>query len=252
MLGHTRLWRLYHRTLTRAGLNAHAEAWAQWYVLGALLLLLTASAASSPALAVILLAALTVTLAMLLSGAVDRAHQQLREQLPQMLDALVAALRAGLSFPQAIDTVTADTQGRMHEILQNLQADLAVGRDLGRAFQAAATASELREFTFVATAAAVVSRVGGDAPQLFENCAALVRQDLALNRSLKAQTAQGRLSVRMIAIVPAILIAIMSCAMPGYLGVWLHSTVGRVAFAFALLLLLTGFLWVRRVVRVDV
>jgi Flp pilus assembly protein TadB len=44
----------------------------------------------------------------------------------------------------------------------------------------------------------------------------------------------------------------MSLVMPGYLKDWLATTTGQLLCALAFLLLITGFLWVRKVVRIDV
>jgi tight adherence protein B len=237
-----------------AGFSQSGEALIQWWLLisGTLTVLLLVGGMLLLSLALNL--ALGAGAFVVLQSRADKRRQNLRAALPDLLDALAQALRAGLSFPQAVRrTMQAETSDSpVADLLQTLHADLTLGCSVAESFERFAKEQEVRELRTIAATLGVVARVGGNAPVLLEQTAGIIRQDLTLNRSLKAQTAQGRMSVRLVGSVPFVLIALMSLVMPGYLGDWFASRVGQVLFGLSLLLLLIGFLWVRKVVDIRV
>ena len=72
---------------------------------------------------------------------------------------------------------------------------------------------------------------------------------LDLARQLRVQTAQARLSARVVTALPFALLAVLSLISPGFLEPLLGSTVGWVILGFAVLLQVAGIVWVRSILR---
>ena len=242
------------RLLERAGLGAVAEGLVQWWLLGTGLGMMLAGVAGSLPLACAVGVLSVAGGFMALQSRVEKRRQALRAALPDMLDGLAQALRAGQSFPQAVKRALQAEQADspVAELLRRLDADMTLGRSNTESIAGYARENNLRELRTLATVMGIVGRVGGNTPLLFEQIATTTRQDLLLNRKLKVQTAQGRMSVRLVGSVPFVLIALMSLAMPGYLATWFASSGGQILFTIALCLIIIGFLWVRKVVNIRV
>ena len=73
------------------------------------------------------------------------------------------------------------------------------------------------------------------------------RLDLA--RQLKVQTAQARLSARVVTVLPFALLAVLSLLSPGFLDPLFSNAMGWIVLAFALLLQVGGIVWVRSILR---
>jgi tight adherence protein B len=252
IVGQSALWRRYTGLLEAAGLGDQNEALAQWSLLAASLVLFVGILTNAVLVSLVVVVALLVVAVVLAQGRADKRKRTMRAQLPDALDALAQALRAGLSFPQAVARVAGDAEEPIAHVLRALDTDVAVGFGISESFERFGQTSGLKELKMVATAVGVVARVGGNAPNMLEQTAAVIRQDLTLNRSLKAQTAQGRMSLRLVGSLPFVLVGLMSVLMPDYLHSWLGSGAGQFMLGLALGLLVIGFLWVRKVVTIDV
>ena len=242
------------RVLDQAGLSDKEEGILQWWLLGTTTAVLIAWGAGSVLLAGTVGVCSVGGGMFLLQNRIEKCRQNLRNALPDLFDALARALRAGQSFPQAVHHVLCSEQkdSVVAGFLKRLDADITLGRSSTESITHYAQETGLRELRIFATVMGIAGRIGGNVPHLLEQIALTTRQDLLLNRKLKVQTAQGRMSVRLVGSVPIALIALMSLVMPGYLAVWLSSSGGRILFVLALCLIVTGFLWVRKVVNINV
>jgi tight adherence protein B len=69
---------------------------------------------------------------------------------------------------------------------------------------------------------------------------------------VRALTVEGRLSGLILGALPFLVALVMLIVSPGYLKPLFHETVGLVMVAAAGALMLVGFVWIRRLVRVEV
>ena len=74
---------------------------------------------------------------------------------------------------------------------------------------------------------------------------------VAAQAAFNALTAEGRLSGIVLAILPVVMVAVLSMINPGYLKPLLTEKIGHIAIAMAILLQIIGFLWIRKIVRVS-
>lgn len=79
-----------------------------------------------------------------------------------------------------------------------------------------------------------------------------VESQIELRRSLRVQTAQARLSARVVSIMPFVLVAILSLVSEGFLMPFFESFAGLVLLGVALGMQAAGVLVVRRMLAVDV
>ena len=73
----------------------------------------------------------------------------------------------------------------------------------------------------------------------------------SLRRSLRVQTAQAKLSARVVAIMPFILVAAFSLASPDFLSPFFSGPVGYGLLTLAIVMQLAGIVLVRRALSVD-
>ena len=230
------------------------EAYLQWWLIAALTLLLLGSLLISIVMGFMLLVIFFFATYLYLQQQVEKSSQELRTALPDMLDELAKSLRAGHSLPQSISYVlhTQDARSPIREMLLNLDADARLGRSLTGSLIDLSNSTGVAEIKTIAATIDITTKVGGSTPAIFEQTATSIRADLMLNKKLLVQTAQGRSSVRLVGSVPFLLIGLMSLIMPGYLAQWMSTPGGQFMFALAICLVVCGFLWVRKVVNIDV
>ena len=78
-----------------------------------------------------------------------------------------------------------------------------------------------------------------------------MKGELALRRSLRVQTAQAKLSARIVVVMPFILVAVFSLASPDFLTPFFSSVFGYALFALAVFMQVAGVVLVHRALSVD-
>lgn len=177
----------------------------------------------------------------------SRADEAAR-QVPDVFRSLATALGSGKTLSQAIAYVGSRGEG-------------ALGREFGRASLAVSCGSspvealgelagrvEAPGVSLMVTALMVSSRTGAPLDALFMRSAQLVEQGFALRRELVTKTAQVRLSARIVCVLPAGLVAVLTLLSPDFReGVGTPAGAGCLAVASVLDVL--ALVSIRRLMR---
>ena len=176
-----------------------------------------------------------------------RARRTSRVAFPALIDALAAALAAGLSLELAFGEVAPTLPAALARATANAGAALRLGESVDRAILAyggVVPPSELAPFAIVLGAFA---RSGGPVARSLARVARLLRGRLALDIERAALTAQGRLSATVLVGLAPLGAAFFAILTPSYVGTFLGQ--GRVLGALAVVLEVAGAAWLWRLVR---
>jgi tight adherence protein B len=110
----------------------------------------------------------------------------------------------------------------------------------------------LVDMRILVTAIMVQREVGGNLAEILDNIAQTVRARFTLRRQLRVYTAQGRMSGYILAVLPPILGGIIYFLDPTYITLLFTEPMGRVMLVAAIVLQTAGFLWIRRIVQIEV
>lgn len=117
-----------------------------------------------------------------------------------------------------------------------------------RQMAARSQSEDLRYFTI---AVLLQRETGGNLAELLDNIAALVRQRQQLRLSVRALSAEGRLSAWILGILPFALAGVISLINPDLLSLLWTDPAGRAISLGALLMMAAGILVMRQMVRVP-
>jgi tight adherence protein B len=177
---------------------------------------------------------------------------RLETQLVDGLTTLAAGVRAGLNLVQAMELVVDNHVGPIKQEFGQLIREYHMGMDLNQAMRAASNriGSPLYRLTFTAIE---MHRIrGGDAGESMDRIAESVREIKKLEGKLVAITAQSRSQASMMAVMPIVFIIILYFIDPEGIKLLFTETVGRIILLICFLLILGGFLWIRKIMAVDV
>jgi tight adherence protein B len=93
---------------------------------------------------------------------------------------------------------------------------------------------------------------GGDMGQSLDRIAESVREIQRLEGRLDAITAQGRAQARFMGIMPFVIIGILWLISPDDTSKLLTEPLGRVLLMIALVMIGVSFMWIRRIMQVDI
>jgi tight adherence protein B len=183
---------------------------------------------------------------------VTRKRYLFAEQLPDNLQVLSSALRAGHSFVGALSVVVDDAPEPSRAEFRRVISDEALGVPLEDALHVVVERMESRELEQVALVAAVQRSSGGNTAEVLDRVVETIRERFELRRTVRTLTAQGRLSRWVVSLLPVFLLVAISLLNPGYMRPFFASSAGRIALIFAALMVLAGSLAIKRIVSIKV
>lgn len=172
------------------------------------------------------------------------------EQLPDVLQTMVASLRAGYGLPQALDVAATQAPEPTRSELQRVQFESRIGRDPGEALQSVADRMASDDFNWVVSAMQINREVGGELAMVLDNVGETVRERQKLRRQIDVLTAEGRLSAYVLTALPFLLAGAILVTNPDYFDP-LSSGGGLVLVFLGVILLGIGWVWIRRIVKEE-
>ena len=197
------------------------------------------------------LACSLAVLTVLAGNARDRRQEAVREAVPEALESMAACLGSGFTLLQTFSQVADDTPGPLGETFARSAHVLEVGGSAERALAELREGAHASELAFVAVALDVQHQSGGAMRQVLDAATDTVKGELALRRSLRVQTAQAKLSARVVVIMPFVLVAAFSLASPDFLMPFFSSAFGYALLALAIIMQVVGIVLVRRALAVE-
>ena len=208
-------------------------------------------AMQSPIAAAATFACVVVVLLMVAGNMGDKRQEAVREAVPEALESMAACLGSGFTLLQTFTQVAEDTPGPLGETFARSAHVLEVGGSAERALEELRTGAHASELAFVAVALDVQHQSGGAMRQVLDAATDTVKGELSLRRSLRVQTAQAKLSARVVVVMPFLLVAAFSLASPDFLAPFFASPFGYALLTTAIVMQVAGIALVRRALAVE-
>jgi tight adherence protein B len=251
-LEHSRRWATFVQEVELARVGISVRQIVALTGLGTVLLgWLLVTATASP-LGAALALSLPVGVRIAIRVLVERERHAFHEQLPDNLQVIAAAMRAGHTFVGALALVAEDAPEPSRRELRRVLSDEQLGVPLDDALNGVTERMNSRDFEHVALVAALQRETGGNTAEVIDAVTETIRERLELRRLVHSLTAQGRLSGWVVSALPVVLLVLISFINPHYIHPLFHRTAGVIALGVAAAMLVTGFLIIRRIVDIKV
>lgn len=182
----------------------------------------------------------------------NRRRQRFNEQLPEALATMSNALRAGFSLAQAFESVVEQGDRPMCEEFSILQQQLRIGMGFEEALGSMSSRVGSDDLTLVTTAILISRKTGGNVTEIFDKISETIRSRMKIERKVRTLTAQGRMQGILVSLMPLLLGIAMVILKPNMMIPFLCSLVGVVSVAVVILLIAVGWLFIRKITKIDV
>jgi tight adherence protein B len=177
--------------------------------------------------------------------------RKMEEQFPEALDSLSRALRAGHPFGAGMDLVAGETPEPLAQEIRKACDEWQLGLAWNESLENLARRVPLIEIRLFVAAVVLQSRFGGKLNEILEELAKSIRDSVGLRGDVRATSAQGRMTGRVLTILPIAIAAIMCVTSPSYIGVlWQHPE-GKYLIAGAAVCLVLGHFSIQRIVNIK-
>ncbi len=193
--------------------------------------------------------ALTVVVLAVAGIARDRRMRLLESQLPDALEVIQSALKAGQPFLAALTLSSNEVAQPLQNELRRTADEIRYGGDVQTAFWRLAERTGLSDFRYLATGVAASLESGTSLVKLLADAAQIIRSREVLRNKVRALSSESELSARMMMLMPVLFVGGICLLNPGYYSEYV-SDVGFLRIAALFLgLYVIGAIWLRMIVK---
>jgi len=244
-------WRRYAEAVELSGIRLTPAALALWTAIGTVVFAFYFGFVVNRPLLMILALVVPLGVRAFVLSRLNARRRQFEDQLPDNLQVLASALRAGYSFSAGIASMADDAPEPSRSELRRASNDEQLGLDVGEALATVGKRMESPEIEYVGIVARMQREAGGNTAEVLDQVIETIRARQQLKRMVRTLTAQGRFGGIIISASPVVLSVGMSIIHPGYFDPMFDSAIG-IGLLFAGIVMLTcGWLIIRKIVNVE-
>ena len=178
--------------------------------------------------------------------------ETLEKQLPDALLMMAGALRAGVSFPSALEAVAHESTPPISQEFDLLMREIRLGIDLDIAMHNIEKRIPIPDLLMMTAAVTIAREVGGNLAEALESVARTLREKIQMEGKIKALTSQGRMQGIVMTCLPLFLMLVLRFMEPKAMAPLFNEPVGWGTLAVIGVMELLGYLWISRITNIDV
>jgi tight adherence protein B len=187
-----------------------------------------------------------------LSFLANRRQKQFDSLLPDTLQLLASTLRAGFSLMQGVEAVSREVSEPIGRELRRVVTEARLGRPLEESMEGVAERMGSADFAWAVMAIRIQREVGGNLSELLVTVADTMTERERLRRDVNALTAEGKVSAIVLGLLPLGIGGFIMASNPDYMDPMFEGSLGKILLVGAGLLMLAGFVWMKKTIEIDV
>lgn len=182
----------------------------------------------------------------------DERIRLFERQIPEALDLMGRALRAGHAFQTAVKMVGDEMQDPIAQEFRTLFDETNYGVPQNEALLRLADRVPIADLGYFAVAVIIQRESGGNLAELLDKISGVVRARLTLLGQVRTLAAEGRLSAWILGALPFVTAFLINIVTPKFMVVLWTDPAGVQLVGAALLSMVFGVLWMRKIIRIRV
>ena len=247
-----RWWQSFERDVELAGFTASAVLIAGWTLIAAVLLSIVAAILFQSLLGLLAGIIAPFFTRSLVKNRIRRKRNAFAEELPDNLEVLAGALRAGHSLIGAmgvmVDGATEPSKSEFRRVLQDEQ----LGVPLDDALMVMARRMDNLDVEQVAIVTRLQREAGGNTAEVLDRVVENIRGRMELKRLVRVLTAQGRIARYILTGIPVVLLIFFFWINPEWLEPLWTTVPGQFALGAWVIMLIGGWFAIKKIVDIEV
>lgn len=182
----------------------------------------------------------------------QRRLAQINRQLADALALIARAMRSGHAFSSAVQMVAEESAAPLSREFAQVHEQVALGRDISLALEALVQRIPLDDLRLFTMAVRLQRQTGGNLAEVLDNISGLVRERLKLSAKVHALSAEGRLSAKVLSLMPPVTGGALYLIKPDMIRLLWTDPVGVALLQIGTVLFVAGSLWMWRMTRITV
>lgn len=182
----------------------------------------------------------------------SKRKKQFTKNLPEALSQMANALQAGLGLSQSIDGVVSVSKGPIHQEFDLLTRELRMGVDFNEALDNLYKRMPILELNLVVSCIKISRETGGNLAENLGRLADTLRRKLEMEGKIQALTSQGKAQGYVMTALPILLGLVIYQIEPDQMELLWTTWYGMCVIAVIAVLQLLGFIFIKKIVNIDV
>ena len=176
----------------------------------------------------------------------------IEEQLPDALELMARALRAGHAFLSALQMVGTEGPEPIAREFRTTFDEVNYGVAMQDALMSLATRVPVTDLRFFVIAVSIQRETGGNLAELLDKLGMLMRARFKLLGTIRVLSAEGRLSAWILSLLPFVLAAVINVVNPKFMSVLWTDPAGTYLIVGGLIVMTFGIVWMWRIIKIRV
>ena len=172
--------------------------------------------------------------------------------LPNSLKMLAAGLGSGLSFLQALESLTSDLNSEVNRQFRRALTEIQMGTPVEKALMSVAERMKSKDLEWAVFAFNVQREVGGSLSRILQTTAESIESRANVRREIRTLSAEGRLSIYILMLLPIVVLLFFSFVRPDFLKVFWNEPIGNVLIFTVIAFITISWFWMKRLIRIEV
>jgi tight adherence protein B len=181
-----------------------------------------------------------------------RRMAKFQRQLPEALELIARALRAGHAFFVGLKLVGEEFPEPIGPEFKQAFDEVSMGISVPQALQNLAERVECLDVKFFVTSVSVQRETGGNLAEIIESLGLLIRKRFELYMKIKALSAEGKVSAIILFALPVVLGLLLYRMNPEYIGLLFTDPIGHMMLMTGAVLMIIGAFITRRIINIEV
>ena len=174
------------------------------------------------------------------------------EELPELLNILASALRAGLSLPQGLEAYSTDSKGEVARQIRRTIGEIRVGTPIDESLMGVADRMESDDLRWAVTALSIQRVVGGSMATILTTTFETVKARSEIRREVKTLSAEGKLSAYVLMSLPVGIFSFLLLTRREYVSVFWSEPGGIFLLGVVFIALTIGWTWMKKIVDIKI
>ncbi len=175
-----------------------------------------------------------------------------QRQLPEALDMLARALRAGHAFMMGMKMVGDEFPDPIGPEFDRAVGEINFGVAAPVALAHLTKRIECQELKFFVTSVILQRETGGNLSEVIENISRLIRKRFELQGRVRALSAEGKLSALILIALPVFIALMISVVSPNYLTPLYADPIGHAMVILAVIMIVLGIAVIIKLIKIKV
>jgi tight adherence protein B len=175
-----------------------------------------------------------------------------RDQLPDAIDMLVSAMKAGYSFQAAMRFIGEEITTPLGPEFLRFYEEQRLGMEVRTALLALQGRIDSLDLKMFVTAILIQRETGGNLSEVLGNIGTLMRERAALKADIETLTAESKMSARILSALPVVVFVLINLINSNFMKPMLDSPTGVIVFVSAGFMVMAGYFTMMKIADIDI